>query len=105
MSHSGRAPGSLPSRPQEASHDHLVRRRALRDAQTPAKLQRNRSLAANNQLSMEEKKRKIIRNLRRLESLGLVDSARQYQELIDELAKVCWGGGETASGGPLSKPA
>ncbi|XP_054038952.1 ras GTPase-activating-like protein IQGAP3 isoform X1 [Rissa tridactyla] len=72
---------------EEASHDHLMHRRALRDAQTPAKLKRNRSLAANSQLSMEEKKRKIIRNLRRLESLGLVDSARQYQELIDELAK------------------
>uniref|UniRef100_A0A8C8EAU0 IQ motif containing GTPase activating protein 3 n=1 Tax=Otus sunia TaxID=257818 RepID=A0A8C8EAU0_9STRI len=71
----------------EASHDHLLRRRALRDAQTPAKLQRNRSLAANSRLSLEEKKRKIIRNLRRLESLGLVDSAHQYQELIDELAK------------------
>ncbi|KAM8986460.1 ras GTPase-activating-like protein IQGAP3 isoform 2-T2 [Ara ararauna] len=72
---------------EEASHAHLMHRRALRDAQTPAKLQRNRSLAANSQLSMEEKKRKIIRNLRRLESLGLVDSAHQYQELINELAK------------------
>lgn len=68
-----------------------MHRRALRDVQTPAKLQRNRSLAANSQLSMEEKKRKIIRNLRRLESLGLVDSAHQYQELINELAKVSWG--------------
>ncbi|XP_065516178.1 ras GTPase-activating-like protein IQGAP3 [Lathamus discolor] len=72
---------------EEASHAHLMHRRALRDAQTPAKLQRNRSLAANSQLSMEEKKRKIIRNLRRLESLGLLDSAHQYQELINELAK------------------
>lgn len=40
-----------------------MRRRALRDAQTPDKLKRNRSLAANSQLSVEEKKRKIIRNL------------------------------------------
>ncbi|KAM7080273.1 ras GTPase-activating-like protein IQGAP3 isoform 2-T2 [Ciconia maguari] len=72
---------------EEASHDHLVHRRALQDAQTPAKLKRNRSLAANSQLSLEEKKRKIIRNLWRLESLGLVDSAHQYQELINELAK------------------
>ncbi|KAK1205473.1 IQGA3 protein, partial [Pygoscelis papua] len=78
---------TLASEHEEASHDHLMRRRALRDAQTPAKLKRNCSLAANSQLSMEEKKRKIIRNLRRLESLGLVDSAHQYQELIDELAK------------------
>uniref|UniRef100_A0A8B9GHG5 IQ motif containing GTPase activating protein 3 n=1 Tax=Amazona collaria TaxID=241587 RepID=A0A8B9GHG5_9PSIT len=75
---------------EEASHARLMHRRALRDAQTPAKLQRSRSLAANSQLSMEEKKRKIIRNLRRLESLGLVDSAHQYQELINELAKDIW---------------
>lgn len=68
-----------------------MHRRALRDAQTPTKLKRNHSLAANSQLSMEEKKRKIICNLRRLESLGLVDSAHQYQELINELARV--GGG------------
>ncbi|NWR39034.1 IQGA1 protein, partial [Tachuris rubrigastra] len=72
---------------EEAAHDRLMHRRALQDAQTPAQLKRHRSLAANGQLSMEEKKRKIIRNLRRLESLGLVDSAHQYQELIDELAK------------------
>uniref|UniRef100_A0A8C3CHW0 IQ motif containing GTPase activating protein 3 n=1 Tax=Cairina moschata TaxID=8855 RepID=A0A8C3CHW0_CAIMO len=76
-----------PPGPQEASHEHLMRRRALRDAQTPDKLKRNRSLAANSQLSVEEKKRKIIRNLRRLESLGLVDSAHQYQGLVNELAK------------------
>uniref|UniRef100_A0A8B9ERM3 IQ motif containing GTPase activating protein 3 n=1 Tax=Anser cygnoides TaxID=8845 RepID=A0A8B9ERM3_ANSCY len=72
---------------EEASHEHLMRRRALRDAQTPDKLKRNRSLAANSQLSVEEKKRKIVRNLRRLESLGLVDSAHQYQGLVNELAK------------------
>ncbi|KAM6294198.1 ras GTPase-activating-like protein IQGAP3 [Aegotheles albertisi] len=72
---------------EEASHDQLMARRALRDAQTPSKLKRNRSLAANSQLSLEEKKRKIIRNLRHLETLGLVDSAHRYQELINELAK------------------
>ncbi|NXO97180.1 IQGA3 protein, partial [Certhia brachydactyla] len=72
---------------EEIAHEHLMRRRALRDAQTSAQLKRHHSLAANSQLSMEEKKRKIIRNLRRLESLGLVDSANQYQKIIDELAK------------------
>ncbi|NXQ27320.1 IQGA3 protein, partial [Alaudala cheleensis] len=72
---------------EEAAHEHLVRRRALQDAQASAQLKRHRSLAANGQLSMDEKKRKVIRNLRRLESLGLVHSANQYQELIDELAK------------------
>lgn len=95
-----------PPGPQEASHEHLMRRRALRDAQTPEKLKRNRSLAANSQLSVEEKKRKIIRNLRRLESLGLVDSAHQYQGLVNELAKVGWGwGGRSgALGGNGSSP-
>uniref|UniRef100_A0A8C3P5M9 IQ motif containing GTPase activating protein 3 n=1 Tax=Cyanoderma ruficeps TaxID=181631 RepID=A0A8C3P5M9_9PASS len=72
---------------EEAAHEHLVHQRALRDAQASAQLRRHHSLAANSQLSMEEKKRKVIRNLRRLESLGLVDSANKYQELIDELAK------------------
>lgn len=51
---------------------------------------------------MEEKKRKVVRNLRRLESLGLVDSANQYQELVDELAKVCWG--TLSWGSPLNPP-
>ncbi|XP_057265982.1 ras GTPase-activating-like protein IQGAP3 [Pezoporus wallicus] len=72
---------------EEASHAQLMHRRALRDAQSPATLQRSRSLAANSQLSLEEKKRKIIRNLRCLQSLGLLDSAHQYQELINDLAK------------------
>lgn len=68
-----------------------MHRRALRDAQASAQLKPRHSLAANGRLSMEEKKRKVIRNLRRLESLGLLHSANHYQELIDELAKVFWG--------------
>uniref|UniRef100_A0A8C0UV60 IQ motif containing GTPase activating protein 3 n=1 Tax=Cyanistes caeruleus TaxID=156563 RepID=A0A8C0UV60_CYACU len=72
---------------EEAAHEHLMCRRALQDTQNSAQLKRHRSLAANGRLSMEEKKRKVIRNLRCLESLGLVDSANCYQELIDELAK------------------
>ncbi|XP_039558072.1 ras GTPase-activating-like protein IQGAP3 [Passer montanus] len=72
---------------EEAAHERLVCQRALRDAQPSAQLRRHPSLAANSQLSMEEKKRKVTRNLRRLESLGLLDSANHYQQLIDELAK------------------
>nr|XP_042699174.1 ras GTPase-activating-like protein IQGAP3 [Chrysemys picta bellii] len=75
------------SEDQEAFHHHQMHRRALREAQTPDRLKRNRSLAGNSQLSMEEKKQKVIRNLRRLESLGVVDSANQYQEIINEMAK------------------
>ncbi|KAL8184319.1 UNVERIFIED_CONTAM: Ras GTPase-activating-like protein iqgap3 [Gekko kuhli] len=75
------------SEDQEVLHHHLMKRRALCDAQAPDKLRRNRSLASNSLLSIEEKKRKVVKNLRRLESLGVVDSANQYQEIINEMAK------------------
>nr|XP_021387866.1 ras GTPase-activating-like protein IQGAP3 [Lonchura striata domestica] len=75
------------SQHEEAAHEQLVCQRVLRDAQPSAQLRRHPSLAANARLSMEEKKRKVTRNLRRLESLGLLDPANQYQALIDELAK------------------
>ncbi|KAM8794488.1 ras GTPase-activating-like protein IQGAP3 [Eudromia elegans] len=75
------------SEDEEASHCHLMHRRLLRDAQTPEKLKRNHSLAGNSRLSLEEKKRKVSRSLRRLESLGLVDAADGYQGLLNEMAK------------------
>ncbi|KAM4664022.1 ras GTPase-activating-like protein IQGAP3 [Discoglossus pictus] len=75
------------SEQQEASHYHLMHQRALRDAQTPEKMRRHRSLLGNSQLSMEEKKRKIIRNLRKLESLGLVSSDNDYRDIINMIAK------------------
>ncbi|XP_010710302.1 ras GTPase-activating-like protein IQGAP3 [Meleagris gallopavo] len=64
-----------------------MRRRALWDSQTPTRLKHRRSLVATSQLSMEEKKQRIVRNLRRLEGLGLVDAGQHYQGLINELAK------------------
>ncbi|KAM5129461.1 ras GTPase-activating-like protein IQGAP3 [Mantella aurantiaca] len=72
---------------QEASHHHLMHQRALRDAKTPEKMKRHRSLLGNKQLSMEEKKRMIIRNLRKLESLGALTSDNQYQDIINMIAK------------------
>ncbi|KAM8921493.1 ras GTPase-activating-like protein IQGAP3 [Pelodytes ibericus] len=72
---------------QEASHHHLIHQRALQEAKTPEKMRRHRSLLANGQLSMEEKKRKIIRNLRKLESLGVLSSDNQYQDIINMIAK------------------
>ncbi|XP_077320303.1 ras GTPase-activating-like protein IQGAP3 [Lithobates pipiens] len=72
---------------QEASHYHLMHQRAVKDARTPEKMKRHRSLLCNNQLSMAEKKRKIIRNLRKLESLGLVSSNNQYQDIINMITK------------------
>ncbi|XP_063803170.1 ras GTPase-activating-like protein IQGAP3 isoform X2 [Pseudophryne corroboree] len=72
---------------QEASHYNLMHQRALQDAQTPEKMRRHRSLLGNCQLSIEDKKRKIIRNLRKLESLGLVSFDNQYQDIINMIAK------------------
>ncbi|KAM3918670.1 ras GTPase-activating-like protein IQGAP3 [Leptodactylus fuscus] len=72
---------------QEASHYHLMHQRALRDAKTPEKMKRHRSLLGDSKLSIEDKKRKVIRNLRKLESLGLVSSRNQYQEIINMIAK------------------
>ncbi|KAE8588354.1 hypothetical protein XENTR_v10022477 [Xenopus tropicalis] len=72
---------------QEASHLYLMNQRARREAKTPEKMKRHRSLLGNSQLTIEEKKRRIIRNLRRLESLGLVSSDNEYQEIINMIAK------------------
>ncbi|XP_056366767.1 ras GTPase-activating-like protein IQGAP3 [Oenanthe melanoleuca] len=60
---------------EEAAHELLVRRRALQDARGAARL------------GMQEKKRRVIHNLRHLESLGVLSPAHQYQQLLEELAK------------------
>ncbi|KAJ4923794.1 hypothetical protein JOQ06_028049 [Pogonophryne albipinna] len=53
----------------ELSHDWLLQRRAQQDALRPRQLQRNESLAANGRLRLHEKKKKILRNLRRLQGV------------------------------------
>ncbi|XP_053134397.1 ras GTPase-activating-like protein IQGAP3 isoform X2 [Hemicordylus capensis] len=72
---------------QEAAHRHLLESRAWRSARAPSQLRRHCSLAGSSRLPLEEKKRKVLRNLRRLESLGLVDAADQYQAIINQLAQ------------------
>uniref|UniRef100_A0A6Q2ZE58 IQ motif containing GTPase activating protein 3 n=1 Tax=Esox lucius TaxID=8010 RepID=A0A6Q2ZE58_ESOLU len=72
--------------PQEVQHGWMMHRRAQRDARTPEKMKRNQSIVADGNLSLEEKKRKIQRSLRRLESLGVLtppDSETQILQLID----------------------
>ena len=39
-------------------------------------------------LPLEQKKRKILRNLRTLEGAGLVSQDHAYQEVINDIAKV-----------------
>ncbi|XP_028565601.2 ras GTPase-activating-like protein IQGAP3 isoform X1 [Podarcis muralis] len=75
------------SEDQEALHHHLMKRRALCNTQAPEKLRCNHTLVSNSHLSIAEKQRIILKNLRRLESLGMVDSANQYQDIINEMAK------------------
>ncbi|KAK5873415.1 hypothetical protein PBY51_018458 [Eleginops maclovinus] len=60
------------SQNQELSHDWLLQRRAQQDARRPELLQRNESLAANGRLRLQEKKKKILRNLRMLQGLGVL---------------------------------
>ncbi|KAL0984873.1 hypothetical protein UPYG_G00149790 [Umbra pygmaea] len=73
------------SQDQEVQHGWMMHRRAQRDAHTPEKMKRNQSIIADGNLSLEEKKRKIQRSLRRLESLGVLsppDSEKQILQLI-----------------------
>lgn len=57
-------------------------------AQNSEPLRRHRSLRADTLLPLAEKQRRVLRDLRRLESLGLVSASDGYQGLVDELAKV-----------------
>ncbi|XP_061737829.1 ras GTPase-activating-like protein IQGAP3 isoform X1 [Nerophis ophidion] len=75
------------SRDQEVRHERLMQRRAGRDACTPEKLKRNPSLMADSTLSVEEKKRKIVRSLRRLEALGVLPAARGRDHILQMIAK------------------
>ncbi|NXC09139.1 IQGA2 protein, partial [Orthonyx spaldingii] len=65
----------------------LVEKRAILDSKTPEKMKHSQSIFEDGQLPIEQKKRKIQRNLRTLEQAGLVSSATKYQEIINEIAK------------------
>lgn len=58
------------------------------DSKTPEKMKHSQSILEEGQLPLEQKKRKIQRNLRTLEQAGLVSSENKYQEIINEIAKV-----------------
>ncbi|XP_062255782.1 ras GTPase-activating-like protein IQGAP3 [Platichthys flesus] len=76
-----------PSHDQEVCHDWLIQQRARQDARTPEKMKRNQSLVANGNLSLEEKKRKILRSLRRLEGLGVLTSPQTENQILQMIAK------------------
>ncbi|XP_076217727.1 ras GTPase-activating-like protein IQGAP2 isoform X5 [Aptenodytes patagonicus] len=72
---------------QESEHLKLVEKRAILDSKTPEKMKHSQPIFEDGQLPIEQKKRKIQRNLRALEQAGLVSSATKYQEIINEIAK------------------
>ncbi|XP_030605093.1 ras GTPase-activating-like protein IQGAP3 [Archocentrus centrarchus] len=78
---------TTPSRDQEVCHNWLMQRRAQQDARTPEKLKRNQSLVANGNLSLEEKKRKILRSLHRLEGLGILKPPQSENQILQMIAK------------------
>ncbi|NP_001082588.1 IQ motif containing GTPase activating protein 2 S homeolog [Xenopus laevis] len=73
--------------PQENEHLVVIERRSRIDAKTPDKMKRSHSVFEDGQLPLEQKKRKILRNLRTLEQAGLVTEESKYQEIIIEIAK------------------
>ena len=83
---------------QEAEHAQIVERRAVQDAQTPEGLKTNQMVLEDAQLPLEQKKRKILRNLRTLEQAGSIAEGNKYQDLINEISKVKKGGGGGGGG-------
>ncbi|KAE8292285.1 Ras GTPase-activating-like protein IQGAP1 p195 [Larimichthys crocea] len=73
--------------PQESEHIRIVARRAVQDAQTPEGLKSSPAVLEDSQLPLEQKKRKILRNLRNLEQAGLVATSNKYQDLINDISK------------------
>ncbi|XP_078531351.1 ras GTPase-activating-like protein IQGAP2 isoform X2 [Lissotriton helveticus] len=72
---------------QESTHLKVMEKRAALDSKTPDEMKRSESTLEDSQLPIEQKKRKIVRNLRTLEHAKLVSSETKYQEIINEIAK------------------
>lgn len=73
---------------QEMEHIRMVERRAAQDATAPEGLKSSQGVLEDTQLPLEQKKRKILRNLRTLEQAGFVSSTNKYQEFINDISKV-----------------
>ncbi|XP_054629890.1 ras GTPase-activating-like protein IQGAP2 [Dunckerocampus dactyliophorus] len=73
--------------PQESEHTKILVRRAVQDAQTPEGLKSSPAVLEDSQLPLEQKKRKILRNLRNLEQANLVTASNKYQDIINDIAK------------------
>ncbi|XP_047411223.1 ras GTPase-activating-like protein IQGAP2 [Sciurus carolinensis] len=72
---------------QETDHNKDMVSRAIIDSRTPEEMKHSQSMIEDAQLPLEQKKRKIQRNLRTLEQTGLVSSKNKYQDILNEIAK------------------
>ena len=73
---------------QETDHASDMVNRAVLDSRTPEDMKQSRSMVEDAQLPLEQKKRKIQRNLRTLEQTGHVSSKNKYQVILNKIAKV-----------------
>lgn len=73
---------------QETDHARDMVSRAIIDSQAPEEMKHSQSMVEDAQLPLEQKKRKIQRNLRTLEQTGHVSSKNKYQDILNEIAKV-----------------
>lgn len=72
---------------QETDHARDMVSRAIIDSQAPEEMKHSQSMVEDAQLPLEQKKRKIQRNLRTLEQTGHVSSKNKYQDILNEIAK------------------
>ncbi|XP_014439403.1 ras GTPase-activating-like protein IQGAP2 isoform X2 [Tupaia chinensis] len=72
---------------QELDHSKDMVSRAIIDSRTPEEMKHTQSMIEDAQLPLEQKKRKIQRNLRTLEQTGHVSSKNKYQDILNEIAK------------------
>uniref|UniRef100_A0A8B9WVR2 IQ motif containing GTPase activating protein 2 n=1 Tax=Bos mutus grunniens TaxID=30521 RepID=A0A8B9WVR2_BOSMU len=72
---------------QETDHASDMVNRAVLDSRTPEDMKQSRSMVEDAQLPLEQKKRKIQRNLRTLEQTGHVSSKNKYQDILNKIAK------------------
>ncbi|XP_031216019.1 ras GTPase-activating-like protein IQGAP2 isoform X1 [Mastomys coucha] len=72
---------------QELEHTKDMESRAVVDSRTPEEGKQSQAVIEDACLPLEQKKRKIQRNLRTLEQTGHVSSTNKYQDILNEIAK------------------
>ncbi|KAM4647160.1 ras GTPase-activating-like protein IQGAP1 isoform 2-T2 [Amazona ochrocephala] len=72
---------------QEAEHQRVMQKQAIRDAKTPDKMKKSVSVKEDGNLNLQGKKDKMKTGLKKLTELGTVNAKNKYQELINDIAK------------------